>query len=67
MIDSIISWLLNAGFISILVALADEKRGYQIEEHQLLAFFLVFIIPTIMEIVSETLVGKPFVWWMLGV
>ncbi len=67
MIESILSWLINAGFIAILVASADAKRGYHIEDHQLLSFFLVFILPTIAEIVAQYAAHKPFVWWILGI
>ena len=66
MIESIISWLANAGVIAIIVASADAKRGYHIEKHPLLGFTLVIIIPTFLEAITQTLYGKAFLWWVLG-
>ncbi len=66
MIESIISWIINAGIIAVIAASADAKRGYHIEKHPILAFTLVFLIPTFLEAISQTIVGKPFLWWILG-
>ncbi len=67
MIESVFSWLINAIIISIIAAKADEKRGYHIEKHPLLGFFLIFILPTLMEIMSQAIAKKPFIWWILGI
>ncbi len=65
-IESITSWLINAGIMAVIAAEADKKRGYIIEKHQLLGFFLVFIIPTVLEIISQSIAHKAFIWWVLG-
>jgi nitrogen fixation/metabolism regulation signal transduction histidine kinase len=66
MLKTILSWLINAGIMAMIVAAADEKRGMKIEEHQLLAWFLVLVIPTLMELASAYFVNKPFLYWILG-
>ncbi|GEM_PF-5290538 len=62
MIETIISWLINFIFISVVIASADAKRGYRLDEHPNLTVFLAFIIPTVLEIISLSLYGKPFLW-----
>ena len=54
------SWLINFAIFAIIAALADEVTGNQLEKHQAIGAFLLFIMPTAIEIASYMIEGKPF-------
>jgi len=61
-VNYITSWLLNFLVISIIVALVDKNMYNEIEKHQGLGAFLIFFIPTVLELVSYYLFNQPFFW-----
>ena len=54
------SWLINFAIFAIIAALADEMTGNQLEKHQGVGAFLLFVMPTTIEIASHLIEGKPF-------
>lgn len=61
----VISWLLNFIFISIALAVIDEYRNYYLEKKPWFLFSVAVLLPTILEICSFILNGKPFLSMVL--
>lgn len=62
----IVSWILNFLLIAIVVAIVDEGFHQRIEDHQGVAAFLIFFIPTFLEISSFYFYKKPFIYLISG-
>ncbi|MCD6414322.1 MAG: hypothetical protein J7L23_01695 [Candidatus Diapherotrites archaeon] len=61
----IISWLLNFVSISIILAVVDEYKNYYLEKKPWFLFTVAIVLPTILELVSFLLNGKPFLSLLL--
>ena len=59
MINYAASWLINFVVFAIIVAVIDEAYENSIEKNQLVGAFLLFGMPTIIEIASYLLQQKP--------
>ncbi|MBI1973325.1 hypothetical protein HYS54_00785 [Candidatus Micrarchaeota archaeon] len=57
-----VSWLINFVIIALVVAVVDESMHRKIEEHQALAAFFIFFLPTAMEVASSYYFNRPFLW-----
>lgn len=57
-----VSWLINFVLIALIVAVVDESMHRRIEEHQALAAFFIFFMPTAMEVASFYFRHQPFFW-----
>ncbi|MBI4214505.1 hypothetical protein HY546_00775 [archaeon] len=55
-----VSWLVNFLIIALIVAVVDESMHRRIEEHQALAAFFIFFLPTALEVASFYFLHKPF-------
>jgi len=49
-------------WIALLIAIFDKFLGMEIEENQGVGAFLLFVIPTLMEVVSHHFTGLPFIY-----
>jgi len=58
----IISWFMDLFWIALLIAIFDKFLGMEIEENQGVGAFLLFVIPTLMEVVSHHFTGLPFIY-----
>lgn|GEM_PF-3335708 len=62
LIQFALSWLMNLVWIALLIAIFDEVLKTKIEENQGVAAFLLFVIPTLMELISFYFTHKPFMY-----
>ncbi len=56
----LVSWFLNLIIIAVLVAIADRMLKLDIEKHQALGAFFIFLLPIVLELVSFAAFGRPF-------
>lgn len=55
----IISWTLSALTIALITGIIDEASKRKLEDHQEVGFFLVFVLPTIIEAFSYYSFNQP--------
>ncbi len=55
----IASWVLTALTIAVISAIVDEAYKRKLEDYQRVGFFLIFVLPTIMEALSYYVFNKP--------
>jgi hypothetical protein len=58
----IASWIINFVIIATIAAVVDEKMNAKIEEHQAVGAFLIFFVPTVLELASFFFLSKPFLF-----
>ena len=63
--DYLTSWLINFVVISVIVGIVDSHAHNKIEKHQLTGAFLVFVIPTLLELFSYFYFHEPFLEFLL--
>ncbi|RLG21975.1 hypothetical protein DRN74_01015 [Candidatus Micrarchaeota archaeon] len=54
-----LSWLLNFIIMAVIAAIVDKAYENKIEEHQLLGAFILFAMPTLIELASFIIRGRP--------
>jgi len=59
------SWILNFVVISVIVGVVDKYMHNEIEKHQMLGAFLIFIVPTLLETFSYFYFHEPFLEFLL--
>ena len=59
------SWILNLVMISVIVGVVDKYMHNEIEKHQTLGAFLIFIVPTLLETFSYFYFNEPFLEFLL--
>lgn len=55
-----LSWLVNFILIAVVLGIVGEILGEKIENHQTLAAFMIFLLPTVLEVLSYLVNAKPF-------
>jgi len=60
MLGYIVSWIVDFLLIAIIAGALDELTFNKIEKHQNIAAFMLFIVPTLLEMSSYYFWGKPF-------
>ncbi|GEM_PF-6092442 len=59
MILWIVSWLISMVLLTVLVGIADELHEDMIEKSQARGAFVVFVLPTLLEITAYLAKGSP--------
>jgi flagellar biosynthesis protein FliQ len=62
----VFSWFLNFLLIAVIVGIIVELLKIKIEEHQTLSAFLIFFLPTFLEVASYAVLNRPFVFNLVG-
>lgn len=56
----IVSWFVNFILIAVVLGIVGEILKERIEDHQTLAAFMIFLLPTVLELLSFVMNNKPF-------
>lgn len=56
----LLSWFVNFVLIAVILGIVGEFLNEKIENHQTLAAFMIFLLPTALEVSSYFLNSKPF-------